>query len=133
MKSIDEIACFTNAQGHGDVFPQCPEPMSRTLTRRQESLVPETVDNPVGEDRYDGSNRDMMPRPVLSGADSVHTAAFRTPPALKPQRRGKAVEIAKHEPVPPNTGTAAPSHKTFLRPRKVILLSQPENLIDRHL
>lgn len=82
---------------------------------------------------YDDFCRQMMSWPILNWANNVYAAAVRTPPALEPQRRGKEVKIAKYKPVAPNAKTATPRYKALLRPRKGILLSQPENLIDRHL
>ena len=132
MESTEEIAHFVNTQLHGDVFLQRPEPMSLALPCKRQSLVPEPMRNSIREAGYNGLGRQMMSLPIPSRADSVDAAAVRTPPALEPQRLGKTLKIAKYEPMPPNTGTAAPLHKTLLRPRKGIPLSQPENLIDTH-
>ncbi|MEK6816069.1 MAG: hypothetical protein AABY09_00520 [Nanoarchaeota archaeon] len=104
--------------------------MPWTLACRHKGLVPEAVDDSGREGRYDGFNRRMMSRPITFRAGSVYAAAVRTPPALEPQRSINGVKIAKHEPVAPDTKTAASCYKTLLRPGKGILLSKPENLID---
>jgi len=126
----------TTAEAHpqmrGDVFLERPQPVILPPPGEPKGLIPKAVQYPVAEACEDDPNLCMMPGPVPERPHGVHRAAVRAAPASEFYETIALIEVARHETMAPNPGTAAALVQTRPRPEKRILPPKPENFLDTH-